>query len=60
VPHAFAADAAVSDLDAAAVADHALVLHSAVLSARALPVLLRAEDTFAEEPIAAPACRCGS
>src|SRR4029077_15953302 len=51
VAHALAADAAVGDLDAAAVADHALVLHAAVLAAGALPVLLGAEDALAEEAV---------
>jgi hypothetical protein len=41
--HALAAHAAVGHLDAAAVADHALVLGALVFSAEALPVLLRAE-----------------
>ena len=51
VAHAFAADAAVRDLDAAAVADHALVLHAAVLAAGALPVLFGAEDALAEQAV---------
>src|SRR5262249_38133171 len=51
VAHALAADAGVGDLDAAAVADHALVLHAAVLAAGALPVLLRAEDALAEQAV---------
>src|SRR5262249_34066967 len=51
VAHPLAADAAVGDLDAAAVADHALVLHAAVLAAGALPVFLPAEDALAEETI---------
>src|SRR5262249_4088500 len=38
-------------LDAAAVADHALVLHAAVLAAGALPVLLGAEDALAEQAV---------
>src|SRR5205807_8442593 len=49
--HAFTADAAVGDLDAATVADHALVFHAAVLAAGALPVLFRAEDAFAEQAV---------
>src|SRR4029077_17319541 len=48
VAHALAADAGVRDLDAAAVADHALVLHAAVLAAGALPVPLPAADPLAE------------
>src|SRR5205807_6593361 len=51
VAHALAADARVRDLDAAAVADHALVLHAAVLAAGALPVLLGAEDALAEQAV---------
>ena len=51
VAHPLAADAAVGDLHAAAVADHALVLHAAVLAAGALPVLLRAEDPLAEQAV---------
>src|SRR5205807_6750864 len=51
VAHALAADARVRDLDAAAVADHALVLHAAVLAAGALPVLFRAEDAPAEQAV---------
>src|SRR5206468_3634735 len=49
--HAFAADARVRDLDAAAVADHALVLHAAVLAAGALPILFGAEDALAEQAV---------
>src|SRR5207247_3402798 len=52
VAHALAADAAVRDLDAAAIADHPLVLHAAVLAAGALPVLLGPEDTLAEQAVA--------
>src|SRR5262249_7064830 len=51
VAHALAADAGVRHLDAAAVADHALVLHAPVLAAGALPVLLRAEDALAEQAV---------
>ena len=51
VAHPLAADAAVRDLHAAAVADHALVLHAAVLAAGAFPVLLRAEDPLAEQAV---------
>src|SRR5439155_27203248 len=51
VAHALAAHAAVRDLDAAAVADHALVFHAAVLAAGALPVLLRPEDALAEQAV---------
>ena len=51
VAHALAADARVRDLDAATVADDSLVLHAAVLAAEALPVALRTEDAFAEQPV---------
>src|SRR5262249_44734505 len=51
VAHALAADAAVGDLDAAAVADHPLVLHAAVLAAGTLPVLLGPEDALAEQAV---------
>ena len=51
VAHPLAADAAVRDLDAAAVADHALVFHAAVLAAGAFPVLFRAEDPLAEQAV---------
>src|SRR5207248_2609266 len=49
VPHALAADAAVIDLHAAALAIQAAVLDAAVLAAGALVVLLGAEDALAEE-----------
>ncbi len=51
VAHPLAADPRVGHLDAAAVADHPLVLHPAVLAAGALPVLLRAEDPLAEQAV---------
>src|SRR5207302_10940011 len=51
VPHALAANARVRDLDAAAVADDALVLRALVLAARALPVALGAEDALAEQAV---------
>src|SRR5439155_9569273 len=51
VAHALAANPAVRHLDAAAVADHALVLHAPVLAAGALPVLLGAEDALAEQAV---------
>src|SRR5262249_40505100 len=51
VAHAFAAHAAVRDLDAATVADHALVFHPAILAAGALPVLFRAENALAEQAV---------
>jgi len=51
VTHALAADAAVRDLHAAAIADHALVLHTAVLAAGAFPVFFGAEDALAEQAV---------
>src|SRR5262249_7777046 len=57
VAHALAAHPAVRDLDAAAVADHALVLHAAVLAAGAFPVLFRPEDALAEEAVLLRAVR---
>ena len=51
VAHALAADAAVRDLDAAPVADDALVLHALVLAAEALPVALGTEDPLAEQAV---------
>src|SRR5690606_37138229 len=51
VAHALTADARVRHFHAAAVADHALVLHAAVLAASALPVLFRAKDAFAEQTV---------
>ena len=41
----------VRHLDAAAVADHALVLHAAVFAAGAFPVLFRAENPLAEQAV---------
>src|SRR5690242_2663190 len=52
VPHAFAAHFCPRDLDAALVADDALVADALVLAAGALPVLLWAEDALAEQPVA--------
>ena len=49
VPHALAADTRKRDLDAAAVAGDALVLHALVFSAGALPVVDGTEDFFAEQ-----------
>ncbi len=51
VPHPLPPHATVRDLHAAAVADHALVLHAAILAAGTLPVLLRSEDPLAHQPI---------
>src|SRR5262249_41919892 len=49
--HALAADARERDLDAALLADDALVLHPLVLAAQALIVLDRAENARAEETV---------
>ncbi len=51
VAHALAADAREGNLDAALLADDALVLHALVLAAQALVVLDRAEDARAEETV---------
>src|SRR5690606_7199426 len=49
VAHALAADACDRDLDAAAIADHVLVLDALVLSASALVVADGAEDLLTEK-----------
>ena len=51
VAHALATHRCEGDLDAAAVADHALVLDALVLSAGALPVAGRSKDLLAEETV---------
>src|SRR5690606_31218151 len=51
VAHPLAADLLLGHLDAAAVANDALVADALVLPAVALPVLDRAEDLLAEEPV---------
>src|SRR2546422_9940308 len=51
VPHALAPHLGERHLDAAAVADHAAVADALVLAAVALPVLDRAEDALAEQPV---------
>src|SRR5215216_923428 len=51
VAHALAAHLGARDLDAAALADDALVPDSLVLAAVALPVFGRTEDALAEEPV---------
>ena len=51
VAHALATHLGAGDLDAAALADDALVAHALVLAAVALPVLGRTEDALAEEPV---------
>ncbi len=52
VAHAVAADAREGDLDAALLADNALVLHALVLAAQAFVVLGRTEDAGAEQAVA--------
>ncbi len=52
VAHALAADLGDGDLDAALLADDALVLHPLVLAAQALVVLHRPEDAGAEQSVA--------
>src|SRR5262249_48791121 len=51
VAHALAAHLLAGHLDAAALADDALVADALVLAAVALPVLGRAEDALAEQPV---------
>src|SRR5262245_45962335 len=51
MPHALAAHAAMCHFDAAAVADHTLVFHTAVLAAGAFPVLFGAEDALTEQTV---------
>src|SRR3954452_23099395 len=51
VAHALTAHLGPRDLDAAALADDALVADTLVLAAVALPVLGRTEDALAEQPI---------
>src|SRR6266699_2019016 len=51
VPHALAPHLGESDLHAAAVANDAAVADALVLAAMALPVLHRAEDALAEQPV---------
>ena len=50
--HTLTPDLALGDLDAAAVADLALVADLLILTAVALPVLGRSEDAFAEQTVA--------
>jgi hypothetical protein len=52
VAHALAAHLGQGDLDAALLADDALVLHPLVLAAQALVVLDRPENAGAEQPVA--------
>src|SRR5439155_26268890 len=51
VAHTLAADLRDGDLDAALLANDALVLHALVLAAQALVVLDRAEDARAEQAV---------
>src|SRR5690606_3556290 len=51
VTHALAADAGQGDLNAAFLADDALILHALVLAAQAFVVLGRAKDTGAEQAV---------
>src|SRR5439155_10697084 len=52
VAHPLTPDLLPRHLDAAALADDALVADALVLAAVALPVLRRTEDALAEEPVA--------
>src|SRR5207247_9042993 len=52
VPHALAPHLGERHLHAAAVADHAAVADALVLAAVTLPVLHRAQDALAEQPVA--------
>ena len=49
--HSLPADGGLRHLDAAAVADHALIADLFVLAAVALPVLDRSEDALTEETV---------
>ena len=60
VAHPLAAHLGAGDLDAAALADDALEPDALVLAAVALPVLGRAEDLLAEEPVLLRDGACGS
>src|SRR5439155_10312593 len=51
VAHALAANLGARHLDAAALTDDSLVANALVLAAVALPVLRRAEDALAEQPV---------
>src|SRR5689334_6854797 len=51
VAHSLAAHTAVCDLHAATVADHAFVLHAAVLAAGTFPVFFGAKDSLAEQTV---------
>src|SRR5262245_15251694 len=49
--HALSADFGLNDLDPALVADDSSVLHALVLTAVALPILDRAENFRAKQPV---------
>ena len=51
VPHSLSANARVGDFHTTAVTDHALVFHSTVFTAGALPVLFRSENTLTEQAV---------
>src|SRR5262249_5566891 len=51
MPHPLAPYARMRHLDAAAVADHSLVFHPAVLAAGTFPVFFRPEDPLAEQAV---------
>src|ERR1700740_2042959 len=52
MPHAVASDFGEGDLHAALLANDAAILHTLVLTAQALVILDRAEDSSAEQAIA--------
>ena len=49
--HALSADLRLNDLDTTLVADDATVLHTLILAAIALPILDRAKNLRAKEPV---------
>jgi len=51
MPHSLATNATMGHLYTTPVTDHTLVFHAPVLAAGAFPVLFRAKDFFAHEPI---------
>ncbi len=51
MPHSLPPHATVSHLHATAIADHSLVFHSAIFTARAFPVLLRTKNSFAKQSV---------
>ena len=51
VAHPLTADTGLRDFNTAAIADHTLIADLLVLSAGALPVLGRTEDTLAEQTV---------